>query len=174
MTLRAGPIARVRRFRGARTTAPTARTPRCKRGEGKGKDGRGVMSGAWERGARFGQGWGCCRTTGRGSDVTQVSSGAADDGRTVPGKMGYCPGPHPPAGGRPLGSRIHVLLMNVKRCVTVFGTQGALVGADRRGRADGVSGWRDRRPGPGCGDRWGARRLQCRVIGGVGLVGGVG
>ncbi len=42
------------------------------------------------------------RDDGEGLGVTGVSARVADDGMTVPGKMGRCPGPRPPAGGRPL------------------------------------------------------------------------
>ncbi len=92
--------ARGRRSHGARTTVTDGPHPHGTRGEeGKteGERCRGV-------GARcvVGPGMGLVADDGEGLGMTQVSSGAADDVLAGTGKIGCCPGPRPPTGGRPL------------------------------------------------------------------------
>jgi hypothetical protein len=81
---------------------PTALTPTVR--EGRGEEGKTEGERCRKVRARcvVGPGMGLVAGDGEGLGVIQVSSGVADDGLTVPGKMGGCPGPRPPAGGRPL------------------------------------------------------------------------
>ena len=112
---------------------------------------------------RRGEGLGSLRHEGEGFGVTQVSSGVLGDGRTVPGTVRRCPGPHPypsvplenkyttdrrlSRGCRPHFFRPDSRLTSVsdrasRMCAAARRRRGSRIGRGRTGAAGGTAGER--------------------------------